>query len=462
MALASIVRRILVPLVWLAVFAGAGYAAYTTRESWWPYVFPAPSVKSGGHSHDEDGGHDDHDHGHTDRVKLSPQAQKNLNLEVAQLTPRPYWRTVLIPGTVVDRPGESDRGVSARLAGVVTAIRAKPGDAVRAGESLFTLQLVSEVVQGSQRELATAAKELAIATANRDRIARQVEEKVIAPNALVEPDNQVKRQTTAVRGLRRQLQAFGLTSAQIDKAETGEFVTEVSVSATAAADGPPASLADPPEVYEVQELKVSLGETVQAGQTLCTLARHDRLYVEGRAFKSEASALAKLAEQKTPVKAEFADEAPGEWPEQTPLVVRHLSNVVDPATRTFAFYLPLDNRPRTYDRDGRTQFVWRYRPGQRVRLRVPVEKLGDDALVLPAGAVAREGAEAFAFVQNGDLFVRKPVRVVYEDRSDVVLANDGSLPGGAYVVRNQAAALNRALKAAAADGGGGHHHDHEH
>ena len=49
----------------------------------------------------------------------------------------------------------------------------------------------------------------------------------------------------------------------------------------------------------------------------------------------------------------------------------------------------------------------------------------------------RGGGGAFAFVQNGDLFVRKAVRVLYEDRTDVVLADDGSLPGGQNVVLDE-------------------------
>ena len=44
---------------------------------------------------------------------------------------------------------------------------------------------------------------------------------------------------------------------------------------------------------------------------------------------------------------------------------------------------------------------------------------------------------------------------------DVVSAEESIYSGEAeFVVRNQAAAINRALKAAA-DGGGGHGHDHE-
>jgi hypothetical protein len=216
---------------------------------------------------------------------------------------------------------------------------------------------------------------------------------------------------------------------------------------------------------------VNLGDQVQVGQSLCLLANHQRLFVEGRAFKSEAGALAAAVEKKVPLKVEFADENPGEWPATEPLIIHHLSNQVDTATRTFAFYLPLENLPRTFERDGRTHFVWRFRPGQRVRIRVPVERfavLAADGktevlpFVVPAGAVVREGPEAYVFVQSGDVFVRKPVSVLYEDRNDVVIANDGSITEADFVVKNRAAAINRALKAAATSGEAGHGHDHGH
>ena len=106
-----------------------------------------------------------------------------------------------------------------------------------------------------------------------------------------------------------------------------------------------------------------------------------------------------------------------------------------------------------------------------MRLYLPVEKLVTFApdgktevlpFVLPAGAVAREGGEAFVFVQSGDTFRRKPVRVLHADRSDVVIANDGSVSPIEYVARNQAAALNRAVKAQSAAGGGDPHAGHSH
>jgi biotin carboxyl carrier protein len=477
-------RSLVVPAVAVTLLGMAGVAAYRTRERWMPVAFPTKSgaPAEGGHA-PEGGGHDQeghdhagHDHGAAaDRVKLSPQAQRNLGLDVDTLTPEAYWRTVLIPGVVVDRPGESDRSVTTKVAGVVTDIKARPGDTVKAGAPLFTLQLASEFIQAAQTDLAKAAREVEFAAAKRDRVASLVKGGTEPGSALVEEENRVKRLTTQLQAYRRQLQVFGLTPDLVTRAEKGEVVTELTISSPdrSAGDAAPDSTASPaggpPQtLFEVQELKVSLGDQVQPGQTLCLLANHQRLFVEGRAFKSEAGALARAAQEKVPIAAEFADETPGQWPPQQPLAIHHLSNHVDTATRTFGFYLPLENESATFERDGKTHFVWRFRPGQRVRLKVPVEKLatpsadGKEVLpfVLPAGAVVREGPEAFVFVQSGDVFVRKPVRVLYEDRSQVVVANDGSVTEADFVVRNQAAAINRAMKAAASGGEGGHGHDH--
>ncbi len=482
-------HRFITPVVGLALLAGAGLAARRTQDKWLPYVFPAKAEAKpeGGHEHGAEagGGHEGHEHaGHDhgpakEQVKLTPQAQKNLGLDVDTPTPQKYWRTMLIPGVVADRPGESDRGVTSKVAGVVSEIRAKPGDTVKAGDPLFTLQLVSEFLQGTQADLAKTARELEFATVKRDRVAALVEKGTTSGVALIEEENQVKRFATQLQAYRRQLTVFGLTTEQVDRAEKGGVVTEVVVTAPARAAPatavPSGSSTDTPPkdlLYEVQELKVTLGEQVQAGQSLALLANHQKLFVEGRAFKSESDALADAFEKKVPVRADFADEKPGVWKAQEPLRIHHLSNQVDTATRTFSFYLPLENQPRLIEQDGKTHFVWRYRPGQRVRLRMPVEKLvtlasdGKTELlpfVFPAGAVVREGAETYMFVQSGDLFIRKPVRVLYEDRNESVVANDGSISDADFVVRSPAAAINRALKAAAAGGGAadphaGHNH----
>lgn len=477
-------RRFISPVVTLALLGAAGYAAYRTHDRWAPYVFPTqPAAKSGdGHADEKDDGHDahaGHDHGpRDDRVKLTPQAQRNLRLDVDTLIPEEYWRTILIPGVVVDRPGESDRRVSTCAAGIVSQIMARPGDTVRVGDPLFTIQLVSELVQSTQTDLAKAAKELEFARVKVEQTRNLVAKGTKSGIILLEEENALKRQITQVQGYRRQLVLFGLTTDQVDRAEKGDVITEITVTAQPQ-DPVPATTASAAAssgqksdfLYEVQELRVQLNEQVQAGQALCTLANHQQLFVEGLAFKSEAKALAVAAQKAVKIEATFYDETAGDWPEQGPLVIHHLSNQVDPATRTFAFYMALDNQAETFTRNGKGYYVWRYRPGQRVRLRVPVEKLATYSadgkqeklpFVLPAGAVVREGPEAFVFVQSGDMFIRKPVQVLYEDRNEVVIANDGSVTEADFVVRNQAAAINRALKAANAGGGADPHAGHDH
>jgi biotin carboxyl carrier protein len=449
----STLVSVLRPLLVLAVLAGAGAAAYSTRETWWPYVFPTKPAEKPADEHD-------HDHGDEEdapKVKLSAQAQQNLGLVAAEPTPREYWRTMVIPGMVVDRPGESDRRVASRVAGTVTDLKVRLGDSVRPGDPLFTIQLVSELLQTTQADLARAATDLTFAEKERDRIANLVKGGTTPGAELTKQQNAVERLVNQVKAARRQLLALGLTAEQIERAEKGEAVTEVVVRAP----GVSASGPDRGEEFEVRQLHVALGDHVMAGQILCQLANHRHLLIEGAAFKSEAKALAALVANRTPVEVEFAEENPGDWPAPRKMVVTHIAEHVDPSTRTFAFYLPLEN-----EEEGG---VWRYSPGQRVRLRVPVERLTTrradgterDPFVFPAGAVVREGAEAFVFVKVEDIFIRRPVRVLYEDRTEVVVANDGSVTRAETVVRNQAAALNRAIKAAAG-GGEGHHHDHEH
>ncbi|PCI06892.1 hypothetical protein COB72_11255 [bacterium] len=149
---------------------------------------------------------------------------------------------------------------------------------------------------------------------------------------------------------------------------------------------------------------------------------------------------------------EFAEDDPTHWPVLSQkFEIRHLSNAIDAKSRTFGFFIPLLNQSRSYKKSDETFVVWRFRPGQRVRLHIPVEEL-NNVLVLPAAAVVREGPEAYVFQQNGDLFNRIAVHVLHEDRLNIVLANDGSVTTGLYLAQNAAASLNRVLKAQAASG----------
>ena len=209
---------------------------------------------------------------------------------------------------------------------------------------------------------------------------------------------------------------------------------------------------DQPIAYEVQELAVELGQQVQAGQLLANLSNHQSLYIVGHAFKREAVFLEQAAQERRPIEIEFAEDDQGRWPAlQQTFTIRHLSNSIDTNSRTFDFYIPLSNQSRSYGEAGQVFLVWRFRPGQRVRIHIPVEPF-ENVFVLPAEAVVRVGPEAYVFRQNGDLFKQIPVHVLHEDRRSVVIANDGSITAGAYLAQNSAASLDRVLKSQSASG----------
>ena len=404
-------------------------------------------------------------------LKLSQQARQNLKLVSKPVTPQSFWRKILVPGEVVDRPGLSDRGVTSPAVGVVTQVHAFPGDTVRPGERLFTLRLISEYLQNTQSELFRAVRETELINEQRERIGPLAASGGVSQARLIELEQQLKRQQAAIEGYRQDLLTRGLNPEQIGEIQEGRFIASIDVVAPPALSvrpltqtqlSPPKTsdeteslIDDGPDsiAYEVQDLQVDLGTQVQAGQLLSVLANHGSLYIAGHAFKREATSLEQAAQQGWPIEMEFADDDdPSHWPtfDQT-FRIRHLSNSIDSSSRTFDFFTPLTNQSRSYVQDNKTFVVWRFRPGQRVRLHVPVEELSD-VIVVPAAAVVREGPEAYVFQQNGDLFNRLPVHVLHEERLQIVLANDGSVKPGLYLAQSAAASLNRVMKAQAASG----------
>jgi membrane fusion protein, heavy metal efflux system len=403
-------------------------------------------------------------------VKLSAQARKNLGLVAKPLQSTTYWRVIDLPGVVVDRPGISDRGVVAPIAGIVTQIHAFPGATVAPHAPLFTIRLVSESLHTSQLELYKATREIEIAQRQRKRLADLAQSGALAQSRIIDIDNQIDRMQATVDAYRQDLQARGLAQDRIAAAAKGEFVTEMVVRAPGeqvllATDVVPAVHENPeplqlPFSFELQSLNVEFGQQVDAGFVLCHLADHRTLLLEGQGFKDDMPLVQEAARHGWEIEVDLDAPLADKWPPfPKKLKIDHLSNTVDPQTRTFAFFLPLENQWEAYTQDGVTRLLWRFRPGSRVRLRVAVEKL-ENVFVVPRQAVVREGPEAFVFRQNGDLFDRRPVHVLYEDRLHAVLANDGAVSPGFHVAQSGAASLQRVMKAQMASGESANVHVH--
>ena len=363
-------------------------AGFMTRGTWVPWVWTmeesneenaAPGFAS------------------TDQVKLSAQARENLGLTSKPLVATTYWRTIQVPATVIDRPGFSDRGVVSPVTGVITRVHRVPGETVKPGDPLFTVHLVSESLHLAQTELFKTTQELQITQETKDRLTGLSNQGAIPGVKIIDLDNQLRRLKLSAQAFRLELQLRGLQPKQIDRAAEGAFVSEIQVLAPAPdpkkGDDPKKLAAAPKKAdatpaLELQELKVDLGQQVQAGQTLCLLSDHQRLLIEGRAFRLETALVERALKENWPVQVEFMEDKENDWPafEQT-FRVQTIANTIDPVSRTFGFHLALTNQSRAVERDGRTVMLWRFRPGQKVRLHVRVEKL-DNVFVLPAGVSA--------------------------------------------------------------------------
>ncbi len=398
-------------------------------------------------------------------LELSPQARKNLGLVSRPAKLQSYWKMVSIPGEIADRAGVSDRGVTSPAVGVVTEVHAFEGDTIREGQPLFSLRLFSEYLQNTQSELFKAVRETQLVQNQIDRLHDAVQSGAIPEAKVIELQNQLKRQNALITAYRQDLLTRGLQPEQIEQVADGRFVSTIEVvappaisvkSTTASVEPIALELVSEKQgglVYEVQELAVELGQQVQAGQLLATLSNHQSLYVVGHAFKQEANSLEHAAQEHRPISIEFADDDPShDWPPlDQKFEIRHLANTISPESRTFDFFVPLTNQSRGYTKGNETFMVWRFRPGQRARLHVPVHEY-KDVYVIPAAGIVREGPEAYVFRQNGDLFDRRPVHVLYEDRQSAVIANDGNVTPGMFLAQSAAASLNRVLKAQAASG----------
>jgi len=441
------IATILKPVTFLAVLAALAGGAYLSRDRWLPYVLPKPQEAE--EAHDDRAAKPP-----LEQVSLTEQAVKNLGLTSRALKAETYWKSIAVPGILVDRPGFGDRSVTAPAVGIVNRIHRVAGDAVEAGDVLFTLTLLSESLHLTQTDLFKATQELKL---NEDQRKRLASAGGGLPEArLIEADNQIVRTQVSIKAYRQELQNRGLSAAQIDGVAAGTFVNRIEVKLDDVLAG---EKSEAKRRYEIQEVKVELGQQVTAGQALSILANHELLAVEGRAFQDESPALQRAAKEGRPVDVEFDEDKPNDWPTlaQT-FPITTIANTIDPDSRTFRFLMPLVNQSKIVERDGRTVTLWRFRPGQRVRLGVRTDAI-DNVFILPTAAVAFEGADAYVFRRNGDTFDRKPVAVVHRDRKSVIVANDGSVPPGIHVALTGATQLNRMLKTAGdAAPAGGHMH----
>ncbi len=382
-----------------------------------------------------------------------------MGLQLAKVELRPFERTITVPAMIVERPGRSSIQVAAPLTGVVTRVWPLQGETVNPGQPLFDLRLTHEEVVEAQAEFLRTAEELDVIQREIDRLEKVVADGVVSGKTLLERKYEQQKLQASQRSQRQRLLLHGLSAKQVDDILASRtLLSKVTVAAPEQRDE--SAKDDLPCVLQVQELKIENGQHVKAGDPLCVLANHCKLYVQGKAFEQDATSLNRAVEHNWRLTAVI--DADGQKRQTvTNLRLLYVANRIEPESRAFLFYVQLPNRlVRDQETDGHRFSTWQFKPGQRVSLLVPVERWAD-RIVLPLSAVVQDGPESYVFEKNDGHFDRRAVRVEYRDEYSAVIANDGTLTLGKMVIVSGAYQVHLAMKnkaGGAPDPHAGHNH----
>lgn len=481
-----------------------------TAPQWWPRFSDwVDQTLAHGSSSGEEAEHEEHA-SHADpgqSLILSRPAQLNLGLTEDYLRPvtlEPYFQSLTVPAVVTARPGRTQLHVSTPMTGIITHVHAVTGETVMPGDLLFEIRITHEDLVDVQTRFLETLEEYDVEQAEIDwleGVASTFEGSLLR-------DRIYKRDLLHARqlALREALKLHGLSDRQVDWiAEERSLLDTLQIVAPSVDTHPqdeelrlsqltvvPVSLHDDGTVAAIdhhadehakaplliESLNVHKGESVMAGGELCMLADYRELFVEGQAFEYDNDAVLAAVESGWSFAAVFDDRLGRS--ETKDLNLAYVSNIIDPETRILPFFLELDNEIVVDTGDGHDhaddeslptlgeeheheqRFVtWRYRPGQRLRVRVPLVEL-QNQIVLPMEAVAQEGGDYFVFRQNGrERFDRVAVHVLYRDNQNVVIAQDGAIAPGDVIARRSAHEMQMAIKnksGGAIDPHAGHSH----
>jgi multidrug efflux pump subunit AcrA (membrane-fusion protein) len=416
-----------------------------------PVTAGTPATESHDHGHD----HADHAaHGEDDALTLTDQARKTIGLTEGKVTISTFARTIGVPGMVVERKGRSRFTIIAPLTGYLTKIQVTEGDAVSPEQLLFELRLTHEELVQLQADLLKTTTEVDVVRREIARLEGIGPEGLIPTKMILERKYEMQKLEAVLESQRQALLLHGLAESQVE-----QILASRTLLHTVAVRAPAEPSLPAHATLLVQELLVEQGQHVNAGDTLAILVDHETLLIEGEAFEQDLPRIVTAAKEKRPVTAVLETKS-GPATRLDGLALASVSSRVDPESRALHFYVTLPNE-QVAAGSGDDRFVtWRYKPGQRMQLLVPVEEWRD-RIVLPPEAVAQDGLEHYVFMTHGDHVHRQPVHVEYRDPTAVVIADDGALSPGDQIAMTAAHQLQLALKnrsGGAIDPHAGHNH----
>lgn len=405
-------------------------------------------------------------------VAISRQARTNLGIQSKAITTDSYIKYVEIPGVITTWPGRTHVMVTSPLTGVINAIDVARGQQVSSGFTLFTLRLTHQDLVKLQEEFLSQLGRRDVIQKEISRLTSVAQSGAVARKTLLTRQYELDTLEAGLRAVRQSMLLHGLTESQVSHIEESrDLIREITIYAPEIHEDQSLhhdSVPHPPSGdhqhvdgdFLVTQLDVHRGESVESGKTLVQLSDYRQLLIEGQAFQRDAHLLQNAAKNDANLQAvlERSDDQREIIDE---LKIVYIDHEVGRQSRALAFYVALENQiEREQSQEDRHFVSWRYKPGQRLTLRLPTNTI-DDVYVVPNEAVADEGPNRYVFVDRGDHFDRVGVSVVARDSIHTAIANDGALKPVQRIAISRAHQLQMAIK----NNSGGPvdaHHGHSH
>jgi multidrug efflux pump subunit AcrA (membrane-fusion protein) len=434
-----------------------------------PLILPSSSTVSS-----EDAVDNTPTRGSTSIVEILESTMENMDLKTGKFEVRDYAHKIRIPAKIVERITQNRRRVTSPIGGRVTNVLIAEGQAIKPGDKLFEFRITDASLAKAQIELLELIKQIDVGQQKIGRLEPLVESGVVARKRLLELEFAQGTLEQQLSTNKQELLQLGM-----DRSEISNLIDQRQLMQTIDIFAPdlPEQSSNPTQLenqkyYTVESIQALEGSNQAFGSSLCELTYHYDLLIEGFAYESDIDIISRANETSLGFTAQFGEGKAMESRDNLKLF--KIENHVDSRSQTFPIFVEIKNEivSKTTDENNRNYVNWKFKPGQRAHLEFPIETFKDQ-VVVPLGAIAREGPETFVFLKishthegpNGTIheFQKVPVKVLHMDKYYAVLARNIQLDPLENYALDQAYKLNLALKRAAGGGGGAHAgHNHPH
>jgi len=371
-----------------------------------------------------DGPHkDDHASEHKDVVALSPEQVKAAGVEIQEVTPGGFERS--ISATAVLEPnGDKVSRIGARVAGRIAGVTAAQGDRVKAGQALAYLESVE--LDQAWADYAKAKGKYALAASSLKREETLFEKKISPEKDVLKARQEFSEAEADVALNTKRLRILGVEDSKLGN------------PSDALANNHHLILIASPLAGAVIEKSVTQGEMVSPDKLLFTVSDLSSLWVVIDLYEKD------LGRVKTGMEAKLLVSA---YPDKIfKGRISYVGDVMDEKSRTVKARVTIDNAGGVL------------KPGMFATVSMDAVKdaRDDNTIAVPEEAVFRDGSETLVFLREKEgRFVPRRVSVGVTSGRKIEI-KDGLKAGDVVVTKGVFALKSELKKETLHDDGHGH------